>query len=370
MAKLISGRVKRTPQIAISSERYDFLSLEEAEPNLGDPEVGPSSTGSNPFPGGTGYILVASPTAPGGRFWALPQNVSGVGIVTYADSSGISTNVVGGFINVQDIRVSGITTLTGGEQSFSINSGTLIVDGGVGIGYSVYIGQGLEVSGIPLRRGGIGTDSFFIGREAGIRNTSGNYNLFFGRRAGYANLTGNNNNAFGAFAGYENTEGNNNNYLGNFAGFNNFSGSSNNCIGKNTGYELFDGSNNQFIGEFSGYKTSSGSFNVFIGNGAGYTNDEGSNNIAIGNSCTLNDPNGDNNLAIGIGQNYWIYGDSSYNVGLGSAQPAEKLDVNGTVKATDGFISVGNTTPIKIELVGNQLIFTAVGIGSTTLTLV
>lgn len=44
-------------------------------------------------------------------------------------------------------------------------------------------------------------------------------------------------------------------------------------------------------------------------------------------------------------------------------------NVSGVVTSTGGFISVGNTTPIQISLVGNQLIFTAVGIGSTTLTL-
>ncbi len=41
----------------------------------------------------------------------------------------------------------------------------------------------------------------------------------------------------------------------------------------------------------------------------------------------------------------------------------------GIITATDGFISVGNTTPIQISLIGDQLTFTAVGIGSTTLTL-
>ena len=44
-------------------------------------------------------------------------------------------------------------------------------------------------------------------------------------------------------------------------------------------------------------------------------------------------------------------------------------NVSGVVTSTGGFISVGNTTPIQISLVGNQLTFTAVGIGSTTLTL-
>jgi hypothetical protein len=63
------------------------------------------------------------------------------------------------------------------------------------------------------------------------------------------------------------------------------------------------------------------------------------------------------------------------NVGIGTTNPTSKLTVSGDVSvsgivtATQGFISVGNTTPIQISLIGNQLTFTAVGIGSTTLTL-
>ena len=41
----------------------------------------------------------------------------------------------------------------------------------------------------------------------------------------------------------------------------------------------------------------------------------------------------------------------------------------GIVTATGGFVSIANTTPVTIELVGNQLTFNAVGIGSTTFTL-
>ena len=43
MPKYLSGRVKRTPQSELTAERYRYLSLEEAEPSLGDPLVGPSS---------------------------------------------------------------------------------------------------------------------------------------------------------------------------------------------------------------------------------------------------------------------------------------------------------------------------------------
>jgi hypothetical protein len=41
----------------------------------------------------------------------------------------------------------------------------------------------------------------------------------------------------------------------------------------------------------------------------------------------------------------------------------------GIVTATSGFVSIANTTPVRIELIGNQLTFNAVGIGSTTFTL-
>lgn len=370
MTKLVSGRVKRTPQVSISSERYEYLSLEESEPNLGDPLVGPSSIGANPFNGETAYVLIASPSDIGKRYWTLPQNVFGIGIVTYSDTSGISTNLISGFANIHSLSVSGVSTFSGEIPSTSTSSGALIVSGGVGIGSSLFVGRGLNLNGVPLGRIGLGTDCFFIGREAGQKNTSGNYNNFFGRRAGFQNLTGSGNNIFGAYAGYENTEGNNNNFLGNFSGFNSYSGSSNNFIGKNSGYSNQDGNSNNFIGEESGYQNTSGSNNIFIGKGAGYSNESGSNNVAIGNSVALYSPTVNNNLAIGVRDNHWIYGNSSYNVGFGTNLPTEKVDVVGTVKASAGFISVGNTTPIQISLIGNELTFTAVGIGSTTFTLV
>lgn len=45
------------------------------------------------------------------------------------------------------------------------------------------------------------------------------------------------------------------------------------------------------------------------------------------------------------------------------------VNTTGIITATGGFISVGNTTPIQISLVGDTLTFTAPGVGSTSLTL-
>ena len=42
MAKYLSGRSKRTPQSGLTSDRYLYLDVSQAEPNLGDPvEPGP-----------------------------------------------------------------------------------------------------------------------------------------------------------------------------------------------------------------------------------------------------------------------------------------------------------------------------------------
>ena len=40
MGKYSSGRVKKFDQTGITSDRYEFLGLEQAEPDLGDPIVG------------------------------------------------------------------------------------------------------------------------------------------------------------------------------------------------------------------------------------------------------------------------------------------------------------------------------------------
>lgn len=51
------------------------------------------------------------------------------------------------------------------------------------------------------------------------------------------------------------------------------------------------------------------------------------------------------------------------------ATVGRNLNVTGIVTATGGFVSIANTTPIKITLSGTTLTFTATGIGSTSLTL-
>ena len=81
MSKLVSGRVKRTPQSGITSDRYDFLGLEQAEPDLGDPIVGPSSVTGNPAPPGTQYVLVSVGGQTGKRYWVTGSQLATSGLI-------------------------------------------------------------------------------------------------------------------------------------------------------------------------------------------------------------------------------------------------------------------------------------------------
>ena len=64
MPKYLSGRVKRTPQGSLTTDRYQYLGLDQAEPNLGDP--------LNPLPnapGGSQFQIISVREKPGERFW-------------------------------------------------------------------------------------------------------------------------------------------------------------------------------------------------------------------------------------------------------------------------------------------------------------
>jgi hypothetical protein len=62
--KLLSGRVKVTPSANVTADRYQFLGLEQAEPNLG---VAPAD----------GYVLIYKADQPGQRAWSESSLLSG-----------------------------------------------------------------------------------------------------------------------------------------------------------------------------------------------------------------------------------------------------------------------------------------------------
>jgi len=66
MPKYLSGRVKRTPQNRLTDDRYQYLDLSQAEPNIGDP---PTASGTPGIPAGQQYQLVSVLSNPGERYW-------------------------------------------------------------------------------------------------------------------------------------------------------------------------------------------------------------------------------------------------------------------------------------------------------------
>ena len=191
------------------------------------------------------------------------------------------------------------------------------------------------------------SQSVLIGYRAGF-NQDGFSNVILGESAGYS-VTGNNNIIMGFQAGYSVTS-NDNVILGNSAGVSHTTGNGNVFLGFYAGGESSIGSYNIMLGYESGSSTTftSGDGNIFLGYRTGVNQNSGSNNVAIGYNVNVPNPNGNNQLAVGVGLTNWITGNSSYNVGIGTTNPGEKLQVSGNLRLggsdTSNYIAFRGTT--------------------------
>ena len=78
----LSKRVKKRPQSGITSDRYEFLSLDQAEPDLGDPLTGVSSVGIKPYTGAVADLYVVASAGSGERYWTRQTTLISGGVVT------------------------------------------------------------------------------------------------------------------------------------------------------------------------------------------------------------------------------------------------------------------------------------------------
>ena len=121
----LSKRVKKKSQTGLTTDRYQFLGLDQAEPDLGDPTVGISSIGAKPYSGSVSnlYVLVSDNTGTGSRYWTTQQNL-----------------VTGGVIQPGAITVRNNGTIVGAtNQVFDVNfvgNGVTVTSPGVGGGSS------------------------------------------------------------------------------------------------------------------------------------------------------------------------------------------------------------------------------------------
>ena len=78
----LSKRVRKKSQTGLTTDRYEFLGLDQAEPDLGDPLVGLSSVGANPPPiVGNQYVLTAYENQTGKRYWTAAAQITGSGLI-------------------------------------------------------------------------------------------------------------------------------------------------------------------------------------------------------------------------------------------------------------------------------------------------
>ena len=111
MTKYLSGRSKVTPLTQLKTDRYQYLSVSDSEPNLGDPLVGPSSVGAKPIVSGAQYIIVAVDGKPGERYWIPNQG----GIIPGSISIFDEGNLVGGLSSTTQLDLVGAAITSKGS---------------------------------------------------------------------------------------------------------------------------------------------------------------------------------------------------------------------------------------------------------------
>ena len=181
MPKYLSGRVKRTPQNRLTDDRYQYLGLDQAEPNIGDP---PTAAGTPNIPAGQQYQLVSLLNYPGERYWVpiqgglIPGSISvfeegtlvgTASSITQLDIRGNSLTAIATPYQVDsngNVITSGtIATITSAPPGLNgsvlfkdaddfATSSDLVFNSTVGI---LTVGEGLEVGDTGLKVGVAGT---------------------------------------------------------------------------------------------------------------------------------------------------------------------------------------------------------------------
>jgi hypothetical protein len=125
-SRLFSGKIKKLSGGQLSVDRYEYLDVSQAEPDLGLP------TNDN-------SVLLGS--TDGLRYWSQTL-----------------TNVTLDLVTITTGTVNGILSIVNDTESTSTTTGALVISGGLGVGGNIYFGGDLYQNGI-LFTSGINADS-------------------------------------------------------------------------------------------------------------------------------------------------------------------------------------------------------------------
>lgn len=206
----------------------------------------------------------------------------------------------------QDARIEGKLDIVDGISTVSIGNEAGINDDGTDNG-NVFVGKSAGISNTS------GDWNTFLGLQTGQLNTSGRLNTFIGKRAGSANVAGNGNVYIGYDAGL-NTETSDNVFIGSGAGAYSSIASGIVSIGIQAGQNN-TGILNTFLGSRSGITNTSGIANTFVGSNSGQANEEGAKNTFLGASSGLKNVDGEENVYVGDGAGFENKGSRNILIG-------------------------------------------------------
>ena len=245
---------------------------------------------------------------------------------------------VGGTLTTATAVVTEALTGNGASIGTAVGVGVR-ADGGLNLGQNV-IGNNVYLGYQAGQANTTGTENLFVGSGSGMANTAGSQNTFVGNNNGSATTTGSQNTFVGLGSGVVNTTGDGNTFFGTYSGIQSTTGAGNQFSGNSSGFSNTTGNDNVFEGSSSGFNNSTGSSNVFMGKLSGQYNETGSFNTVLGANSGFDTNSRGLVNATALGSNILLTTNNTVvlgnnaNVGIGTSNPSQKLDVVGNINAS------------------------------------